>query len=114
MRLRTGRLSHGTVSGVEWWRNEDAGAPGGRQCFLRILPFCALFGICGKGQVLKLSSLSSKYGTQLTLHWTKPKFSQSSQGLLVKCALPYSVTGTRELPPGAAAPKGPSQRSQRL
>lgn len=52
---------------------EDAGAPGGTQCFLRILSFCALFGICGKGQVLKLSSFSSKYGTQLTLHLTKPK-----------------------------------------
>lgn len=52
---------------------EDAGAPGGTQCFLRILPFCALLGIYGKGQVLKLSSLSSKYRTQLTLHLTKPK-----------------------------------------
>lgn len=54
-------------------RHKDAGAPGCTQCFLRILPFCVLFGICTKGQVLKLSSLSSKYGTQLTLHLTKPK-----------------------------------------
>lgn len=53
--------------------NEYAKGPGPRQHFRGILLFYTLSVIFGKGQFLKLFALSSKYGTQLTVHLTKSK-----------------------------------------